>query len=201
MVYVFLADGFEEVEAMTPIDYMRRAGIKVTTVGVGTAVPKGSHGVSVMADISEDMFYPDDNTEAIVLPGGAPGYVNLGASEAVRRAIRLGYGETDVLIGAICAAPVVLAKEGLLQEKRATCYPDKAEELGIKQQVQLVQKREVTPTIEDIMLFVTPEDSQTEIKNKIMKWYLCKERKARQIMKQLGITNSKYTRKDFQKEE
>ena len=130
MVYVFLADGFEEVEAMTPIDYMRRAGIKVTTVGVGTAVPKGSHGVSVMADISEDMFYPDDNTEAIVLPGGVPGYVNLGASEAVRRAIRLGYGETDVLIGAICAAPVVLAKEGLLQEKRATCYPDKAEELG-----------------------------------------------------------------------
>ena len=56
--------------------------------------------------------------------------MNLGASEAVRRAIRLGYGETDVLIGAICAAPVVLAKEGLLQEKRATCYPDKAEELG-----------------------------------------------------------------------
>ena len=80
-------------------------------------------------------------------------------------------------------------------------FENKAEELGIKQQVQLVQKREVTPTIEDIMLFVTPEDSQTEIKNKIMKWYLCKERKARQIMTQLGLTNSKYTRKDFQKEE
>ena len=128
MVYVFLADGFEEVEAMTPIDYLRRAGIKVTTVGVGTAVPKGSHGVSVMTDISEDMFYPDDNTEAIVLPGGAPGYVNLGASEAVRRAIRLGYGETDVLIATTVIE--VGVNEGLLQEKRATCYPDKAEELG-----------------------------------------------------------------------
>ncbi len=130
MVYVFLADGFEEVEALTPIDYLRRAGVDVKTVGVGTAVPKGSHGVSVMTDMSDDMFYPDDNTEAIVLPGGAPGYLNLSASEAVRRAIRLGYGETDVLIAAICAAPTILAKEGLLLEKRATCYPDHASELG-----------------------------------------------------------------------
>lgn len=118
MVYIFLADGFEEVEAMTPIDYLRRAGIEVTIVGVGTSVPKGSHGVSVMSDISEDMFYPDDNTEAIVLPGGSPGYINLSHSEAVRRAIRLGYGETDVLIGAICAAPTILAKEGLLLGKK-----------------------------------------------------------------------------------
>ncbi|MBQ8995860.1 MAG: DJ-1/PfpI family protein [Oscillospiraceae bacterium] len=130
MVYVFLADGFEEVEAMTPIDYLRRAGIEVTLVGVGTAVPKGAHGVSVMTDISEDMFYPDDNTEAVILPGGSPGYLNLSKSEAVRRAIRLGYGETDVLIGAICAAPTILAKEGLLLDKKATCYPDMYEELG-----------------------------------------------------------------------
>ncbi len=130
MVYVFLADGFEEVEAMTPIDYLKRAGVEVTIVGVGTSVPKGSHGVSVMADISEDMFYPNDNTEAIILPGGSPGYINLGKSEAVRRAIRLGYGETDVLIGAICAAPSVLAKEGLLVGKKATCYPDFINDLG-----------------------------------------------------------------------
>ena len=130
MVYVFLADGFEEVEAITPIDYLKRAGIEVTTVGVGTSVPKGSHGISVMADISEDMFYPTDNVEAIVLPGGAPGYLNLGKSETVRRAIRLGYGETDVVIAAICAAPTILAREGLLQGKKATCFPDHAAVLG-----------------------------------------------------------------------
>lgn len=130
MVYIFLADGFEEVEAMTPIDYLKRAGVEVTIVGVGTSVPRGSHGVSVMSDISEDMFYPDDNIEAILLPGGSPGHINLSKSEAVRRAIRLGYGETDVLIGAICAAPTILAKEGLLNGKKATCYPDMTDQLG-----------------------------------------------------------------------
>ena len=108
MVYIFLADGFEEVEAMTPIDYLERAGVEVTIVGVGTSVPKGAHGVSVMSDISEDMFYPDDNTEAIILPGGSPGYINLSKSEAVRRAIRLGHGAG----------------------KKATCYPDMTDQLG-----------------------------------------------------------------------
>ena len=130
MVYIFLADGFEEVEALTPYDYLKRAKIPVTTVGVGTAMPRGAHGLTVMADISEDMFYPEDHTEAIVLPGGNPGYLNLSRSEAVRRAIRLGYGETDVLIAAICAAPTILATEGLLQEKKATCYPDMRAQLG-----------------------------------------------------------------------
>jgi len=130
MVYVFLADGFEEAEAIVPIDYLRRAGIEVTTVGVGTSMPKGSHGITVMTDISEDMFYPDDNIEAVFFPGGA-GVKNLQASETVRRAARLGFGETDgIVIAAICAAPSILAKEGLLQGKRATCFPDNIPELG-----------------------------------------------------------------------
>ncbi|MBQ9959355.1 MAG: DJ-1/PfpI family protein [Oscillospiraceae bacterium] len=131
MVYVFLANGFEEVEALTPIDYLRRAGIEVTTVGVGTTMPKGAHGVTVMADISEDNFFPDDNTEAIVLPGGMPGTENLYASETVQRAARLGFGERDgFVIAAICAAPTILARLGLLKEHTATCYPSRVEELG-----------------------------------------------------------------------
>ena len=131
MVYVFLADGFEEVEALTPIDYMRRAGIEVKTVGVGTTIPTGSHGVKVMTDISEDTFYPKENVEAVVLPGGKVGVQNLSKSETVRRAIRLGIGETDgIVVAAICAAPSILAKEGLLKQNKATCHPTFVQFLG-----------------------------------------------------------------------
>jgi hypothetical protein len=80
-------------------------------------------------------------------------------------------------------------------------YEKRAKELGIHPEEKPESQLELNPTIDDIMLFVTSEDSQTEIKNKIMKWYLCKDRKARQIMTQFGLTNPKYTRKDFKKEE
>lgn len=131
MVYVFLANGFEEAEAVIPIDYMRRAGIEVTIVGVGTSMPKGSHGITVMADISEDMFYPSDEIEAVFFPGGGLGVENLSKSETVRRAARLGFGESDgIIIAAICAAPSILAKEGLLTGKKATCFPDFIDVLG-----------------------------------------------------------------------
>ena len=122
MVYVFLADGFEEVEALTPIDYLRRADIPVTTVGVGTSMPKGAHGITVMTDISEDMFYPDDNVEAVVLPGGMPGTLNLGACAAVTDAVKAAVADRR-LVGAICAAPSVLGDLGLLEGREATCYP------------------------------------------------------------------------------
>ncbi|MBQ5342569.1 MAG: DJ-1/PfpI family protein [Oscillospiraceae bacterium] len=131
MVYVFLADGFEEAEAIVPIDYMRRAGIEVTTVGVGTSMPKGSHGITVMTDMSEDMFFPSDDTEAVFFPGGGLGTENLAKSETVRRAARLGFGESDgMIVAAICAAPTILAKEGLLNGKKATCFPDFTDVLG-----------------------------------------------------------------------
>lgn len=130
MVYVFLANGFEEIEALAPIDLMRRAGIEVTTVGVGTTMPKGSHGITVMADTSEDNFFPDNDIEAIVLPGGGVGTANLKKSETVRVAARLGFGEADTKIAAICAAPTILAGEGLLRGKKATCFPDRTAELG-----------------------------------------------------------------------
>ena len=77
MVYLFLADGFEEAEALIPIDLLRRAGIKVKTVGVGSATPTGSHKVTVISEISEETFFPDDDVEAVVLPGGSTGVRNL----------------------------------------------------------------------------------------------------------------------------
>ena len=129
MVYVFLADGFEEVEALTPIDLLRRAGIAVSTVGIGCMTPTGSHGVTVMADLSEDTFLPNNDVEAIVLPGGMPGTKNLEASETVRRAIRLA-SEEEITVAAICAAPTVLAHAGLLQGKKATVYPGMERDLG-----------------------------------------------------------------------
>ena len=131
MIYLFLADGFEEAEAIVTIDFMRRAGIEVTTVGVGTSMPKGSHGITVMADISEDMFYPGDDVEAVFFPGGGLGTENLAKSETVRRAARLGIGESDgIVVAAICAAPSILAREGLLIGKKATCFPDFIDALG-----------------------------------------------------------------------
>lgn len=129
MVYVFLADGFEEIEAITPIDLLRRAGIKVTTVGIGSATPTGAHGIPVMTDISEDIFLPDHRVKAIVLPGGTPGTANLERSDIVRRAIRLA-SDKDITVAAICAAPGILANEGLLQNKKAAVYPTQAKLLG-----------------------------------------------------------------------
>ncbi|MEG1651088.1 MAG: DJ-1/PfpI family protein [Oscillospiraceae bacterium] len=128
MVYVFLADGFEEMEAFTPVDLLKRAGINVATVGIGSSTPTGSHGVTVMADISEELFFPDNDIEAIVLPGGMPGTDNLELSPAVKRAIRLA-SEEEITVAAICAAPRILAHENLLHGRKATVFPSFREEL------------------------------------------------------------------------
>lgn len=122
MIYVFLAEGFEEVEALTPVDCLRRAGLAVQTVGVGGGTVKGSHGIPVTADITEDAVLLGDALDMIVLPGGMPGTLNLGKSQTVQDAIRY-CAETGRWIAAICAAPSVLGDMGLLRGKQATCYP------------------------------------------------------------------------------
>lgn len=129
MVYVFLAEGFEEIEALTPVDLLRRAGIKVKTVGIGSATPTGAHGITVMADISDEIFLPDNKIKAVVLPGGTPGTANLERSDTVKRAIRLA-SDKDITVAAICAAPSILANEGLLHNKKAAVYPSQAKLLG-----------------------------------------------------------------------
>ena len=122
MVYVHLADGFEEVEALTIVDLLRRAGIETVTVSIMERLPvKGSHDIKVVADILfEDAVYGE--CEMIVLPGGMPGAKNLEAHEGLLEKIYSFYNQ-DKWIAAICAAPMILGHAGILKEKKATCYP------------------------------------------------------------------------------
>jgi len=121
MVYIFFADGFEEIEALAPVDILRRAGLTVSMVGVTGKVVTGSHQIPVTMDteISEvDM----QHAQAIILPGGTAGTENLEKSAAVQAAIDHCM-QNDKLVAAICAAPSVLAHKGLLSGKTATAYP------------------------------------------------------------------------------
>ena len=122
MIYMFLADGFEEVEALCPLDILRRAGLEVTTVGVGGKdMIAGAHGITVQTDIP-DVMYRDASPEMIILPGGMPGSKNLDESKAVDAALRVA-AKKGAFLCAICAAPMVLGKRGYLDGKRAVCYP------------------------------------------------------------------------------
>ena len=121
MIYMFLAEGFEEVEALAPLDLMRRAGCSVTTVGVGGSRVTGAHGISVKADITED-DYNDPAPQLIFLPGGMPGTLNLAKSPVVCGAVRTA-AANGAYLAAICAAPSILGDMGLLCGKEAICYP------------------------------------------------------------------------------
>ena len=119
---MFLADGFEEVEALCPLDILRRAGLEVTTVGIGGKdVIRGAHGLIVHADIP-DVMYRDSNPDMLILPGGMPGSKNLDESRIVDSALRAA-SRKGAYLAAICAAPMVLGKRGYLEGKRAVCFP------------------------------------------------------------------------------
>ena len=122
-VYVFLADGFEEIEALAPVDVMRRAGLPVTMVSVtGNSVVQGAHGIPVVADAAFDSLdYAD--AALLFLPGGLPGATNLEAHEGLAQLLMAKAEAGDVVLSAICAAPLVLGGLGLLVGKQATCYP------------------------------------------------------------------------------
>lgn len=121
MVYVLLAEGFEELEALAPVDILRRGGIEVRTVGITGKTVCGSHGIPVIADILPDEV--GDDMEMLVFPGGLPGSDHLHNAEATDRLIAMAK-EKDAHIAAICAAPYILGLRGLLEGKRATSYPD-----------------------------------------------------------------------------
>ena len=128
MVYVFLATGFEDIEALAPIDIMRRASIQVQTVSVtGEQTVVSAHGVGIVADVLlSDVDF--QQAEMLVLPGGMPGATNLDACRPLTEAI-VRHHETGGAIAAICAAPLVFGHLGLLQGRRATCYPGFESEL------------------------------------------------------------------------
>lgn len=123
MLYMFLAEGFEETEAIGCLDIIKRAGIDIKTVAVSEAENKvtGSHGISVIADInkSEAVF---SDVDGVILPGGMPGTLNLKADETVQKFISYCY-ENKKMLAAICAAPMIYGEAGFLNGKKATCYP------------------------------------------------------------------------------
>lgn len=127
-VYEFLADGFEEIEALGPVDVLRRGGVEVNTVSVsGTLTVTSAHGVKVQADM---LLADADLADAalLLIPGGMPGAQNVDECEAVRRAL-LAQNNAGRRIGAICAGPMVLGHLGILKGRRATCYPGFDKEL------------------------------------------------------------------------
>jgi 4-methyl-5(b-hydroxyethyl)-thiazole monophosphate biosynthesis len=127
---VFLADGFEEVEAITPIDYLRRAGVELTTVSIsGNKTVTGSHKVQVIAD--KTLAEIGGVYDALLVPGGGGGAANLAASAEVGKLLKE-QAASGRIVAAICAAPaVVLAPLGLLADKRFTCYPGMEEKLSV----------------------------------------------------------------------
>lgn len=127
MFYVFLADGFEEVEALAPVDILRRAKLDVKTVGVTGREVTGSHNVTVKADIALSDVQTDD-IEGVILPGGMPGTLNLEKSQGVIDAVKYAY-ENQKIVAAICAAPSIFGHLGYLDGRKATCFPSFETEL------------------------------------------------------------------------
>ena len=121
-IFVFLAEGFEEIEALTPVDVLRRAGLSVQTVSImKEQVVAGAHGIPVLADVMFGEVHVED-AEMILLPGGLPGATNLDAHEGLAKMI-LDFAKAEKPLAAICAAPLVFGHRGLLEGKKATCYP------------------------------------------------------------------------------
>lgn len=128
MVYMLLGTGFEETEAIAPLDLLRRAGVPVATVGINGKIVYGSHGIGVEADL--ELGQMDlTNLDMIVLPGGLKGVASIWASQAAMDAIRFAW-ENGKFTAAICAGPTVLADLGIVDSKNATCYPGCEGQMG-----------------------------------------------------------------------
>lgn len=138
-VLIVLAEGFEEIEAVTPIDVLRRAGLEVIVAGVGNREVEGAHGITVETDVILEQY--QGTPDAIVLPGGMPGAANLKKSQALEVILQK-TKKAGRIIGAICAAPaLVLSPIGLLDGKKATCFPGFENDLSPK--VTFVEDRVV----------------------------------------------------------
>lgn len=126
MIYAFIADGFEEIEALSVVDILRRADLDVKTISVTNKLSVcGAHGIEIKTD---DIIDNIENYDMIFLPGGYPGYVNLEKSEKLIEEIKKAYSENKY-IAAICAAPSILGKLEILKNKSACCFPSFEEHL------------------------------------------------------------------------
>lgn len=122
MVYIFLADGFEEMEALCPYDILKRGGVEVKTVGIGKMCAVSKRGLEVKTDVWDNELELD-KIEAVILPGGIPGADNLYKSKNVYEAVKHCF-ENDKITGAICAAPYMLGAWGFAKNKNVTVFPD-----------------------------------------------------------------------------
>ncbi|MGI6072722.1 MAG: DJ-1 family glyoxalase III [Lachnospiraceae bacterium] len=139
---VFLADGFEEVEAITVVDYLRRAGIEVKTCSIHEHdIVKGAHNVPVKADCLISDLSQDELFDTVILPGGLPGAYNLRDDARVIKSIQT-HSENNKLVAAICAAPVILAKAGLTQGRKGTSYPGFGDDLGFAEYSEEISVRD-----------------------------------------------------------
>ena len=128
MVYMLLGTGFEETEAIAPLDLLRRADIDVMTVGINGKIVKGSHGIGIEADIELSQLDLTD-LQMIILPGGLGGVASIRGSEEAMNAIKFA-ADNDKFTAAICAGPTVLADLGITDGKLATCYPGCEDGMG-----------------------------------------------------------------------
>lgn len=128
MLYMFFADGFEEVEAVATLDVIRRAGIDIQSVGIGSDVITGSHNMKFICDKTASEISISEELTGIILPGGMPGTTNLMNSPTVNEFIDYCV-KNNLLICAICAAPLILGKKRLLIGRKAICFPGFEKEL------------------------------------------------------------------------
>lgn len=128
MIYMFFADGFEEVEAVATLDVIRRAGIEIQSVGIGSECITGSHNMRFICDKTDSEIDLSDELIGIILPGGMPGTTNLMDSSVVNKFIDYCF-ENKLLICAICAAPMILGRKGILNGCKAICFPGFEDEL------------------------------------------------------------------------
>ncbi len=128
MVYMLLGTGFEETEAIAPLDLLRRAGVQVLTVGINGKTVYGGHGIGIEADITLEEI---DLTalEMMILPGGLGGVASVSASKEALDALRFAF-QNDKYVAAICAGPTILAQLGITDGKQTTCYPGCEEQMG-----------------------------------------------------------------------
>lgn len=135
MVYVILGKGFEEMEALAPVDILRRGGVEVKTAGIGGKEIVGAHGITVEADITVEEICVR-GMEMIVLPGGLGGVHSILGSDAALSAVQRAW-KGGRFVAAICAAPTVLATLGITDGKQATCYPGMENQMGSAQMTGL----------------------------------------------------------------
>lgn len=128
MLYMFFAEGFEEVEAIATLDVIRRAGIEIKSVGIDNKIIKGSHNIEIVCDMIDCEISPDKTLAGIILPGGMPGTTNLMSNQTVNTFVDY-CAENGLLLSAICAAPMILGRKGLLDGCKAICFPGFENEL------------------------------------------------------------------------